>query len=241
MHSAFVFLGLIAIASASPIAPRSYPPTFLSKGFALVANVTDLSSELSSKVHLRQITAWHQLAHLSRATPTVGKGDIFYQNGTTDTDQYFSSTLLTELGVNTAGLQINLTDTTATKYDMGINLGSGEKGVMLISQGSPISYVSPFEKTGAPSTFVVCNETIPWVSKDENDKFLALDWLLGSVNENGQWGLWVPKGCVSVKLLPQCTPLPDVPVGSAASHDFAQEVRCYEDVSAIDWTVFPMV
>ncbi len=73
---------------------------------------------------------------------------------------------------------------------------------MLSSNDVP--FVDPYAQSGLTyiSTFVICNETIPWVSRDDTEKFPVLDWILSSENANGEFGLWVPEGCVPVKLLP---------------------------------------
>jgi hypothetical protein len=98
--------------------------------------------------------------------------------------------------------------------------------------------VFPYEHQGLRTTFVICNETIEWVSRNDTEKFPVLDLVLESNDEVGGWGMWVPDGCVPVRLVPQCAPLPDLEPGSPATHEFAQEVRCYDDVSAIEWSKY---
>jgi len=41
-----------------------------------------------------------------------------------------------------------------------------------------------------------------------------------------------------VRLLPECTPLNDLPAGSSSSHEFAIEDRCYKDVKSIKWSEY---
>jgi hypothetical protein len=223
-----VFVGcLAAVVSAGQISAKAPPSLSKSRGFHLVINVTDPSKDFSPSVQGQQIVAWHMLAVFNRAMPVPRDGDIFYQNGTASERDGWHSALLTELATNTASLNIDWSN--STKHDMHVDIGSHEIGLQISEYGG-YPFVSPFEPASNITTFVVCKETVQWVSRNETDKFLALDLLLGSVDENGKFALRVPENCTPVKLLPRCAKLPDVPEGSRASHEFAQEVPCFEDV-----------
>jgi hypothetical protein len=244
--ASIVIGGLAAITFASPIEPPSYPPTLTSKGFRLVINVTDVTKDFSPSINGREIHSLHQQSSFSRATAGAGpgEGNIFYQYPHVDPNNRFAefqSVLLTELGPNTAGLQIaNTSSPDAVKAGMTMNFGSGTMGVML-AVGGYYAWVHPFEYSGVPESFVVCNETIDWISRDESEKFLALDYLRYSWNDDHtEFALHVPQGCAPVNLLAQCDSLPDVPNDSPAVpfHKLAQDVRCYENIAAIDWSKY---
>jgi hypothetical protein len=120
------------------------------------------------------------------------------------------------------------------KHNVYVNFGSGEKGVM-ISEGDNLAFIRPWERSSAPTVFAVCNEAIDLVSHDETEKHLTIDWFTSTAENDGEFELVVPEGCVPATLVPQCATLPDVPEGGPASHEWAQEIRCYENVMAVDW------
>ena len=41
-----------------------------------------------------------------------------------------------------------------------------------------------------------------------------------------------------INLVPQCAVLEGLPADARSSHEFAQEVRCYDDVKGIEWGRF---
>lgn len=160
--------------------------------------------------------------------------------------------LLTDLGINTAGPQLGwpsgssaqppssrrasraaIADQT-TAFDSTVNFGLGDAGVM-INADKEFPYVVAYGQSGPLNTFIVCNETIEMVSQTTDDKFLTIDWLLGSSNDDGVFGLWVPQGCTPINLVPECDVLVDEQGVDPRYHELANEVRCYQNVSAIDW------
>jgi hypothetical protein len=232
-----LLFGIATIAGSSPIELPSYPPTITSKGFRLIINVTDTTRDFSPSINGREIMSFHQQSIFGRATVLAGRGEIFYQYPHVDPGNRFAefdSMILTELGPNTAGLQI--ANLSSIKSDMNINFGGGTMGAML-SKGGYYSYVRPFEYSGVPESFIVCNETIPWVSRNEDERFLTLDYLRYTDGK-----LVVPGGCAPVNLIAQCDTLPDVPKDSEAypRHQLAESVRCYENVGAVDWTKYEL-
>ncbi len=110
MIAATLSLGFFALAAASPLARRAFPPTITSKGFNLIVNVTDPTKDFSPSVHGLQISAWHEQSIFSRATPSAGSGNVFYQNGTADETYHWSASILTDLGPNQSGFLIDWQD-----------------------------------------------------------------------------------------------------------------------------------
>ncbi|KAH8881896.1 hypothetical protein GQ53DRAFT_847957 [Thozetella sp. PMI_491] len=240
-----ILFTLITAVLASPVDIAPYPPYLTSKGFRLVINVTDLTKDFHPSINGHEIAAFHLQSSFHRATATeVGNGNIFYQYPhVNDSDRFseFQSMLLTELGPNTAGLQQDTGSSdqySGPKYNMTMNFGEGTRGVQL-AVGGYFAYVRPFEFSGAQMSFVVCNETVEWYSRNDDEKLLALDYLSYS-GSGPDFGLHVPRDCVPVRLLAQCDKLPEVANGTVAYplHQLAQEVRCYEDVKAIDWSKY---
>jgi len=147
---------------------RTAPSTLKSTGFTLIANVTNPARDLKPSVHGYEAVSWHKLA-------APGHGNIFYQNGTGPEKYRWYSSIITDLGVNPAGLSFGDPSTEAKgKHDVNINFGSGEMGIIL-SEGDDLVTVRPFETSSAPATFAVRNETIEFLSRNETEKSLTID------------------------------------------------------------------
>lgn len=85
MLSTVLSLGALGLAAAAPLESRQvvphYPPTQQSKGFNLVANVTDPSKDFTPPINSWFLTGLHVGAGLSDAALNAESGRIFYQNG----------------------------------------------------------------------------------------------------------------------------------------------------------------
>jgi hypothetical protein len=234
MH-AILSLGLAALAAAAPakrqIIPH-YPTTSRSTGFTLVANVTALSADFAPSINnwvleTAHVGAGENIAVLMPETDEI-KGRIFYQNGTTEEVRYHQTTVITDgaTPLYPWGIQVP----TTTGPDVTVNIGQGTN-VWLTTFPEPYSYI------GGAGTFVACNETVPYYGKN----FITLKYAYPTTtdaNGNYEYNANIPAGCAPIRLLPQCTPLNDLPAGSVSSHEFAANVSCYDSVSALVWSEY---
>ena len=79
-----VSLGLVGLASAVPLAGRQvphYPPTSLSTGFRLVANVTDPTRDFTPPINHWVLSGIHTGAGTSDVVLSAEDGRVLYQNG----------------------------------------------------------------------------------------------------------------------------------------------------------------
>jgi hypothetical protein len=237
MRASSIILGMSSVAAASPIASRmaAFPPLSKSHGFKLVVNITDLSMDFTPSIQNYKLTAIHTGAARNRAVLRDSTGLVFYQNGTDEDNKYWHSDIIADAGQPPypLGIQIFWAEGETTKHDVTMDIGAGSMSVMLSSDENPLSFINPLEKSGALGTFIACNETIPYYP---GQFFFTLDWLVGGLDAHNKYVLEVPDHCAPIHLVPQCAPLPDLPEGAYSSHEFAQEVRCYEDVAAIGWS-----
>jgi len=126
-------------------------------------------------------------------------------------------------------------DREVVALDEGVGRGGGP--VDIGTQVEPFAnfpQVSWGVLSGVRFTFSVCNVTVPRLEHEGESWFLGVESLIERAS-----GLAVPEGCVPVKLIPECVAggLHKVPVGSKAEvyHKEAWKVRCYEDVSKVEW------
>ncbi|KXX75388.1 hypothetical protein MMYC01_208123 [Madurella mycetomatis] len=255
MHftTATALLSIAAFAAAAPVDIDSYPPTVNSKAFRLVVNVTDPSRDLSPPVHGTEIFPYFINSSLIRAgVAQAGAGSVFLQfpdpNPSSPKFAPFGGQLLTEQGGpdNVLGLnQISHPDDTPfpdndPRYAMSFTPGKGTMGIQL-AVGGHYAFVRPSEFSGGLGNFAICRIDLGQRDHHGHERWMqALDSISLSTDENGEFGLHIPEGCTHVRLVAQCDVLKEVPEGSAAwpFHQAAQEVRCYEDVMAIDWSQY---
>lgn len=85
MLSTVLSLGALGLAAAAPLESRQvvphYPPTQQSKGFNLVANISDPSKDFTPPINNWLLSGLHVGAGLSDASLSSTGGRIFYQNG----------------------------------------------------------------------------------------------------------------------------------------------------------------
>lgn len=234
---------LSSLAAAIALAQAGSPPLSTSQSFYLAANITSGADMFTPPLQGRFVGAIHTGAGFSRAVFSAPNppdqrraGTVFYQNGTADdTVKYHHDTIVMDAGTPPFPMSVHVQwGADSPKHDVTVDVGSGDQGVQMSSDKNPLSYVDILENSGAPGTFVACNETVPYY---RDLSWATLDWLVGSYDANGVFGLQIPANCVAVNLVPQCAgPLPELPAGSMSSHEFAQGVRCYDDVAGIDWS-----
>jgi hypothetical protein len=238
-------IALLALASAVAARPTSpsttggnYPPLSVSRGFRLVANVTDPSKDFVPSINNWELSGLHVGPPFNRGVLRDGQGRVFYQNGTEEDNKYWHSSMVTDGSTPLVpyGIQIQWHEDDIDMHNLTINAGAGSMAIMLSSAKNPYSYIDPLENSGAKATFVACKQTIPYYG--DKIQYTTINWLVGSLNDKNEYGLQVPENCVPIHLIPECTVLPDLPDNAFSSHEFAQEVRCYDDVSAIDWRKF---
>jgi len=232
---------LAALASASPLSRRIPPPTSISKGFHLVANVTG-ATDLSPPINGWTVEVIDIVSGEGRAVLLPGPGQkVFYQNGTADEIKYRHACLASDDGVIAAGLQIDYSDLASPLHPAWLRMGSGSMNFMLGDDREPFSFVDPLEYSGAPNSFVACRESIATTSRPDATDQVTISFLTGSTDAGGQWSLVVPDHCIAVNLVPQCAALEDLPSwveasSQLASHKYAQDSRCYVDVSSVAWS-----
>lgn len=229
---------LLSLASAAAADPGCIPRTSASQGFRLVVNVTDPSKDFSPSINGQQFITAHIGPSLNRGIIIPSSGAVFYQNGTyADIDSH-TLQIITDAGAapgvfpQTVTYQKESVDT----YGQGIyiNGGAASGGTALTRLADPYSYLTILEGV-ISSTFVVCNQTIPYYGEDR--RFNVVNWVQATRDSSGT-SVKVPEGCVPVNLVPECAQLADLPEGAYSSHEFAQEVRCYERVGDVDWSKY---
>ncbi|KAI0198115.1 hypothetical protein F4808DRAFT_463142 [Astrocystis sublimbata] len=234
--------GLTSLASATPLAARqivpNYPPNELSKGFRLVANVTDPSTDLSPSVHGQELLGIHIGAGLNEAVLTAQEGDgyVFYHNGTAAEVRAVQGSIISDSGNPPfpLGLTVQGEDEFDSAYPkehfVHINGGAGTTGVSLLMQPDPYFYVTNFAQ--GTGTFVACPRKVPYYDSDFIVVRFAYDvW----DSENAVSVQDVPENCTAITLIPECDLLSELPEGSLSSHAEARDSKCYVDVSAINW------
>ncbi|KAJ4168043.1 hypothetical protein NW754_011857 [Fusarium falciforme] len=239
MISSTIFLGLLGLAAASPLAPRPgyvephivtnprYPDRSTSTGFKLIVNVTDHSKDFDPPINNYEITTIHVGAGLSLVGVVEQDGRVFYQNGTKDQRQDGEATVLTDGGtpLTPAGLAIQQNKENKQLYDASLNFGPGTPGVQLNALDDPYTYM-------LPETFVACDESLEYY---QGKHFIVIKQARLSIDENNEIQRNIPDGCAPIRLVPQCAELEEVPEGSYSSHEFALDSKCYNDVAKIKW------
>jgi hypothetical protein len=228
-------LGLAALATAAPtkrqVVPH-YPTTSRSTGFTLVANVTSLSADFVPSVNNWVVSTAHVGAgqNIAVLTPETDEyqGRIFYQNGTAEEVHYHQTTIITDGSTPLVPYGVQVPATAGP--DVTISVGAGTN-LYLTGFPEPYSYI------GGPGTFVACNETLAYY----NANFITLQYAYPTFTNaegNYEFNPNIPAGCAPVHLVPQCATLNDLPAGSFSSHEFAANIACYDDVSAIVWSEY---
>ncbi|KAK0611314.1 hypothetical protein B0T14DRAFT_571217 [Immersiella caudata] len=243
-------LGLAALATAAPT-DYPHPPFTTSNAFRLVVNVTDISKYPSSSIHGSEIYAYPIPSNAARpGLAQRGAGNIFYQwHDPTSGIRFpeFGGQLLTEglrgpdtvMGLRQAIHEVGdhrilmELDTTRAVDDRLADLS------MQVTPSAYFPHVAAGELSGVRFSFAVCEQKV-YVPKQGELGFLGLEFFYTWSSSEP-----IPEGCVPARLIPECVKggLHEVPAGSVAEryHKEAKEVRCYEDVSAIEWEKYNFV
>jgi hypothetical protein len=233
---------LVGLAYGSPLVrrqstdPNDYPPYTYAKAFSLVANVTDLSQKFVENVHGWYLTGIHAGAGIDAATlvPSLGEGGgggggAMFQNGTALEVAMAQGSIIADAGWSPMSLHIGQVIDSPFQYGIGISIGAVQKevGITTLPRPTPKLYWS---KQG---TFVACDDVFGAPGQPR----IAVRFSESTYNETtGEWEHHVPSNCIAITLLPECGELIKLPDSAGYTHEFAQEVRCYGKVSAIDWT-----
>ncbi|KAI9898509.1 hypothetical protein N3K66_006869 [Trichothecium roseum] len=211
MFTSIISLAFMGLAIAGPLSPRA-PPLSKSEGFNLVVKLKNPSADfVETPVNGQFITGLHVGAGLDLVGVSATKGRIFYQNGTAG--QQMDNTPMIVSDAGTPPYQAGL------KFEEGpspqlanINPGPGKQGYFINRNGD--AYL-------LPDSFFACYEPIPYY---HGKKFVV-------IRQSSTPG--VPGHCVPTRLVPQCTKLNDLPAGATFTHEFTDEVPCYNDASSV--------
>ncbi|KAK4164251.1 prolyl tripeptidyl peptidase [Cladorrhinum sp. PSN259] len=216
MRSTFLNLGLATLAAAVPAKRASQ--IALSNGFLLVAKVTDPSHDLDPSVNNYVLSTVHTGAALNAAVLSpapVTSGRIFYENGTSTQVDDKQTNILTDGATPPVPFGLYVQDPTQPPSNIPINVGPGTFNT--ISESDLIVINGQGE-----GTYLACNATVPYYNRN----FITLQYAYGSSPT-------IPENCAPIELVPQCTTLNELPDDAYASHEYAVEVQCYEDATAI--------
>ncbi|KAK4443633.1 hypothetical protein QBC34DRAFT_260327, partial [Podospora aff. communis PSN243] len=207
------------------------PTTSASYGFRLVLNLTS-PSDLTPPIHNTYLNLAHIGPAQNRAIALPTPGPIFYQNGTSSASSLSFTTTLTDGGTPPfpEGITYSQLPNSTQGAAVFITAGSGAQNVKLTRLFNPLSYLTVLDEV-VGSTFVVCDGRVEYYGEKE---FQVINWVTTTRDATGMH-LVVPEGCVGVNLVPECAVLEALPGDARASHEWAQEVRCYEDVKGVGW------
>ena len=230
MFSIFYSLALLtsgAIAHPTFNQIRDSSTISSSQGFTLVANITDLSKDLTPSVNHWKLTGVHVGAGIDTAILNPGDpGTVFFENGTDD-----NIGLATDGYPYAWGLYIVRSSSTEQQPDpdivdwVGMRLGVAQPGIGIVSAPSPQVY------TPDPGTFIICNETKPAYGRPQ----YPVKFVRPSSVPGGAMQLVIPDLCAPITLLPQCATLNPIGDDARYNHDYVRTVPCYDDVASIKW------
>ena len=234
------------LASAAPSPPgTTCPPAYNSSpAFKLVAVVVDPKKDVDPPIHGTVLQTAHIGPGFTRATlgqDSDSPGRVFYQNGT------YEDLTMQRLGIISDGgtppfpngLTYQADDNAPGSEPRGqalfVNAGASGGGTRLSRLYEPISKLTILSDVVA-SAFVACPKSrIPYYG--DRWEFTVLNWVQATRSSTGSQVV-IPEGCVEVEMIPQCAPLEALPEGAYSSHEFVQEVRCYDDVKGIKWAKY---
>ncbi|KAK3989093.1 hypothetical protein QBC44DRAFT_242359 [Cladorrhinum sp. PSN332] len=233
-----MLLPLLLLSTLTSADPGCIPRHSASQGFRLVVNVTDPSKDFSPSINNHFLSTAHIGPAQNRAivTSPSSPGPIFYQNGTYSDIAFHKIGILTDAGsppgIFPEAITYQREQDESSGQGVYINAGSPGSGTSLTRLWDPYSYLTILEGVTS-SSFVVCNKTIPYYGTEKH--FNVVNWVQATRDASGTH-VRIPEGCVPINLVPECAFLEAVPEeGAYSSHEFAQEVRCYEDVGGIEW------
>lgn len=227
MKNALLSLGLLGLASASPIT-SAYPETTTARGFRLVVNVTDPSRDFDPPIHSTYITGVHIGALSDAVIPgeTKERSRIFFVNGTQEEANADQATTIWASWDIFESWNVSLEPDSETLSDATMNGGDGTKGVGIRHYKSPYAFLTPED-------YVACRQLLPFGGVQVVIKQAKITF-----PPNGPAEHHIPKDCAPVRLLSECAEL--LPLSPRARFDyrFAVQSLCYKDVTGIDWTKY---
>lgn len=230
---------LIAASLAVAVPTRrqapSYPPTTTAQAFTLVANVTGNQAGVFSPPigsSSWSLVGVHVGANLNVGVLDPGSGATLFVNGTgADVSRQSTSIGLPPsrytTGNNTvvyepAGMSFPGADGDGGGVGIQLNLGLPTTGAGIVG-----GLRSPWPQLFTPygqGPYAVCNISDATYGNPQYRVTIP-------VEES------VPDTCVTISLLAQCAALPEL-AGAAELGIVVEPVECYEDVSAIDWSLY---
>lgn len=206
----------LAIAGAATALPsqqaRAATTTSTSKGFNLIAHVTDPTRDLTPSVEGQVVGAAHTGAGFNAAVFYDTTGRLFYQNGTAEQVANRETTIVTDGGTPPFSFTLQVQPAGEARRILDISIGQGTANAVVAADGG-----AQLVNGLGEGTWLACNEVIPYY----NRAFLTLQYAYGA-------GAETPEGCAPIELVAKCAALNDLPDGSLSSHEFATEVACSE-------------
>jgi hypothetical protein len=199
----FTISTLAAAATALP-SQHARTTTSTSKGFNLVAHVTDATSDLTPSVEGLFLSTAHTGAGFNAAVLSSDHGRLFYQNGTTPQD----SDILTDGGTPPFPFSLQVQPAGEARRILDISVGQGTTG-SIDAQGKLVNGLGE-------GAFLACRQVVPYY----NYEFITLQYVYGKADPAGL------EGCATIELVAKCAELNELPEGSLSSHEFATEVKC---------------
>ena len=199
-------LGLLGLASAASIPRRNAVSS--SKGFNLVLQLADPSTDFTPPVQNSFVTSIHTGAGLALIGTSPEEGRIFYQNGTEQEYTDGKSTVITDGGTPPFPSGFKLNDDESGYATGSLDAGLGTPGVRL-SEGEDAHLL--------PETFLACNEPLDYYGGKE---FVIIKQTVTPDD--------IPAECRTVKLVPQCTELNELPDDATSSHEYVLDSPCFE-------------
>jgi len=234
-----------SLTMASPLkveaVKRDIPPRSQAKGFKLVANITD-PAKAAIVFPEKPIDFFYLGSARTGATTNAAvlappsEYSTYFLNGTArDISASATSIALPPIvwsgeprPSTPMGIQFTpYSDGSAIGVTM--NWGTGSIGAG-IGFGLRDPYAQLFYQTdlGYNTGFYVCNVTGPVYTRPQYPVF--------AIGPEGHPSSVVPDNCVTMKLLAQCAPEPEILDADKEALNIVNEgVDCYEDVSAIEW------
>lgn len=206
-------LTIAAAATALPSQqPRTASTTSTSKGFNLVAHVTDPTHDLTPSLEGQVLGAAHTGAGFNAAVFYGTTGRLFYQNGTAEQVANRETTIVTDGGTPPFSFTLQVQPAGEARRILDISIGQGTANTVVAADGG-----AQLVNGLGEGTWLACNELVPYYNRE----FVTLQYAYGE-------GAEVPEGCAPIVLVPECAALNDLPEGSLSSHEFATEVTCVE-------------
>ncbi|KAK5655498.1 hypothetical protein OQA88_5769 [Cercophora sp. LCS_1] len=216
--NSFIILGLTALAASMPTARQTQST---SKGFTLVAHLTDPSKDFSPSINNNVFSTIHVGAAQNVAVLSAGNARIFYENGTSDNTARQNS-IITDGATPPVPFGISIQSPTQfdvtypTEHSIFVNAGFGTSASVL----GPAGVLRNGQDETGKGTFLACNNTVPYY---RDLRFITLQYRYE--------GEAVPGDCVEVVLVPYCAELNALPEDAYASHEFAVETAGTETVT----------